>query len=309
MSARDCPFCCRRWPRTEQLKLIVVGGEADLIARYRQEAAKYQLGNRVKFVGMQSDVRPYLWSSDVFVFPSLYETFSLVTYEAAASGLPIVASHLYGVEDLLKDGDNGFLIETTVGGVTRGAGACPEPEPGRPPRHGPTSPAGSFRLLRRALCRCLAGLLLPAHGGLIYKVSLTVSFCVRTGSVRGIAAWCLKLDCVTARGHGWAEPSRTRCLEESSPQKPSVSVLITCFNYGAYVGQAIESVLAQTYPPAEIIVSDDASQDNSCEVVESYISRGYGIRLLRNPHGGMAANLNAAYRKLFGGFDLPARCG
>ena len=104
----------------EQVKLIVVGGQPDLIARYRDEAAKYHLGNRVKFVGMQSDVRPYLWSSDVFVFPSLYETFSLVTYEAAASGLPIVASHLYGVEDLLQDGDNGFLIETSVAGVKSG---------------------------------------------------------------------------------------------------------------------------------------------------------------------------------------------
>src|SRR5580698_1772495 len=86
----------------------------------------------------------------------------------------------------------------------------------------------------------------------------------------------------------------------SLPEKPSVSVLITCFNYGAYVGQAIESALEQTYPPAEIIVSDDDSQDNSCEVVESYISRGLGIRLLRNPHGGMAANLNADYRNCTG---------
>lgn len=104
-------------PGMERFKLIVVGGEADLIARYGE---KYQLGDRVKFVGMQADVRPYLWSSDVFVFPSLYETFSLVTYEAAASGLPVVVSHLYGVEDLLVDGDNGFLIETTVEGVRRG---------------------------------------------------------------------------------------------------------------------------------------------------------------------------------------------
>jgi glycosyltransferase involved in cell wall biosynthesis len=87
---------------------------------------------------------------------------------------------------------------------------------------------------------------------------------------------------------------------KSFPQKPSVSVLITCFNYGAYVGQAIDSALAQTYPPAEIIVSDDASHDNSCEVVESYVSRGHGIRLLRNPHGGMAANLNAAYQNSTG---------
>jgi glycosyltransferase involved in cell wall biosynthesis len=104
----------------EQVKLVVVGGQPDLIARYRDEAVKHRLGSRVKFAGMQSDVRPYLWSSDVFVFPSLYETFSLVTYEAAASGLPIVASHLYGVEDLLQDGNNGFLIETSVAGVSDG---------------------------------------------------------------------------------------------------------------------------------------------------------------------------------------------
>jgi glycosyltransferase involved in cell wall biosynthesis len=83
-------------------------------------------------------------------------------------------------------------------------------------------------------------------------------------------------------------------------RKPSVSVLITCFNYGAYVGRAIDSALQQTYPPAEIIVSDDGSQDNSCEVVESYVKRGFGIRLLHNPHGGMASNLNAAYRTCSG---------
>jgi glycosyltransferase involved in cell wall biosynthesis len=107
-------------PRVESIKLVVVGGESDLIARYSAEAAKLGLADRIKFAGMQKDVRPYLWSSDVFVFPSLYETFSLVTYEAAASGLPIVVSHLYGVEDLLQDGDNGFLIETTANGVRSG---------------------------------------------------------------------------------------------------------------------------------------------------------------------------------------------
>jgi glycosyltransferase involved in cell wall biosynthesis len=82
--------------------------------------------------------------------------------------------------------------------------------------------------------------------------------------------------------------------------RPAVSVLITCFNYGAYVGRAINSALQQTFPPAEIIVSDDGSQDNSCEVVESYIKRGVGVRLLRNAHAGMAANLNAAYRSCSG---------
>jgi glycosyltransferase involved in cell wall biosynthesis len=107
-------------PGMEVVKLVVVGGEPDLIARWNGELVKYRLSDRVQFVGMQSDVRPYLWSSDVFIFPSLYETFSLVTYEAAAAGLPIVVSHLYGVEDLVVDGDNGFLVETSVEGVREG---------------------------------------------------------------------------------------------------------------------------------------------------------------------------------------------
>jgi glycosyltransferase involved in cell wall biosynthesis len=109
-----------RAPETKPIQLIVVGGQSDLIARCTMELAKHQLSDRVKFVGMQSDVRPYLWAADVFTFPSLYETFSLVTYEAAAAGLPIVVSHLYGVEDLLVDGENGFLVETTVEGVRAG---------------------------------------------------------------------------------------------------------------------------------------------------------------------------------------------
>jgi glycosyltransferase involved in cell wall biosynthesis len=117
---KGLPLLLQALEGTERVKLIVVGGEPDLIARYVQQAARHQLQDRVKFVGMQADVRPYLWSSDVFLFPSLYETFSLVTYEAAAAGLPIVVSQLYGVEDLLQDGENGFLIETSVAGVREG---------------------------------------------------------------------------------------------------------------------------------------------------------------------------------------------
>jgi glycosyltransferase involved in cell wall biosynthesis len=41
---------------------------------------------------------------------SSYETFSLVTFEAAASGLPILATAVNGVRELIEDGRNGFLI-------------------------------------------------------------------------------------------------------------------------------------------------------------------------------------------------------
>ena len=79
------------------------------------------------------------------------------------------------------------------------------------------------------------------------------------------------------------------------PANPSVSVLITCYNYGPHVGEAIESALEQTYAVSEIVVSDDGSSDNSCEVVESYARRESRVKLVRGRHGGMAACLNGAY--------------
>jgi glycosyltransferase involved in cell wall biosynthesis len=101
-------------------KLIVVGGEADLIAAYRSEVARLHIDEQVVFVGMQTDVRPFFWVADAFAFPSSYETFSLVTYEAAAAGLPVIAPPLNGIEDLVRDGENGVVIARTVDGVSEG---------------------------------------------------------------------------------------------------------------------------------------------------------------------------------------------
>ncbi len=54
---------------------------------------------------------------------------------------------------------------------------------------------------------------------------------------------------------------------------PSVSVVITNHDYGRFVGQAIDSVLAQTLKPLEVIVVDNGSTDNSQDVLRSYGDR------------------------------------
>lgn len=99
------------------LKLDVVGGEADYVRHWRERVASLGLGGQVVFRGMRQDLRPHLWGADALVFPSSYETFSLTTYEAAAAGLPILVSRLHGVEEILQDGVNGFLVERTASGV------------------------------------------------------------------------------------------------------------------------------------------------------------------------------------------------
>ena len=58
-----------------------------------------------------------------------------------------------------------------------------------------------------------------------------------------------------------------------STDRPTFAIVITCYNYSHYVGQAIESALRQTRPADEIIVLDDGSTDNSRNVISGYGGR------------------------------------
>jgi glycosyltransferase involved in cell wall biosynthesis len=101
-----------------RLKVLVVGGSRSLINEYRQRAVLLGLNGKVVFSGVQKDIRAYLWAADALVLPSLHETFSLVTLEAAAAGLPVLVTKLNGVEDFLRDGENGLLLQRDVSSVS-----------------------------------------------------------------------------------------------------------------------------------------------------------------------------------------------
>jgi len=81
------------------------------------------------------------------------------------------------------------------------------------------------------------------------------------------------------------------------PDKPLVSVLVPNYNYAKYIGETLESALRQTYPNFEVIVCDDGSKDNSCEVIESYVQKDSRIKLIRKENGGVSNALNTAYRE------------
>jgi glycosyltransferase involved in cell wall biosynthesis len=70
-----------------------------------------------------------------------------------------------------------------------------------------------------------------------------------------------------------------------------VTVMITVFNGAAYLGEAIESVLGQTYPEIELVVLDDGSTDASGDVARSY---GSALRYERQENAGMGAARNGA---------------
>src|SRR5262245_1919419 len=63
---------------------------------------------------------------------------------------------------------------------------------------------------------------------------------------------------------------------------PTVSVVIPVYARAAFVGAAVDSVLAQTFPSFEIVVVDDGSTDRSREIIRAY--RDPRVRLICHPH-------------------------
>lgn len=101
-----------------RLRLVVIGGQPAEIAEFQHRAKKLGVADQVRFVGMQKDVRPYLWAADVFAFPSAYEIFSLAILQAAAAGLPVLVSQgLYGAEEFVEPLVNGWVVPRDVAGV------------------------------------------------------------------------------------------------------------------------------------------------------------------------------------------------
>jgi len=68
-----------------------------------------------------------------------------------------------------------------------------------------------------------------------------------------------------------------------------ISAIIPVFNCGEYLGEAIQSVIDQTYQPHEIIVVDDGSTDKSSQVAKSFSSN---VKLYRKDKGGTATAIN-----------------
>lgn len=92
------------------LMLIGDGEERQSLEELVKES---NLGDCVTFVGQvpNEEVLEYMAASDVFALPSLSEGFPIVSLEAMASGLPIVATKVGGLPEIIKDGENGFLVE------------------------------------------------------------------------------------------------------------------------------------------------------------------------------------------------------
>jgi glycosyltransferase involved in cell wall biosynthesis len=87
------------------------------------------------------------------------------------------------------------------------------------------------------------------------------------------------------------------CAVESWSRNPVVSVIIPCYNGEAYLQEAIESALEQSYPDVEVIVVDDGSTDNSAQIAQRF-----PVRYIWQENRGLTASRNLGVWESRGSF-------
>jgi len=86
-------------------------------------------------------------------------------------------------------------------------------------------------------------------------------------------------------------------ISPPQPRSPLVSVVIPAYNCGRFIGEALDSVFDQDYPALEVIVVDDGSTDETCDVVARY---GSSVALVRQRNSGAAVARNEGMRRARG---------
>jgi len=98
---------CASEPVPMELWLV---GDGELRETVQKQVRMLGVEDRVRFLGVRSDVPDLLRAADVFVFPSRCEGNPLSVMEAMAVGLPVVATAVGGVPELVEDGVSGILV-------------------------------------------------------------------------------------------------------------------------------------------------------------------------------------------------------
>ena len=102
--------------QTNRTCRLVVAGAGNQENLYKELSKKYDLADQIHFAGKltMQELHTYYQKATVLVFPSRApETFGLVGIEAMSYGLPVIASHVGGIEEWLTDGETGYFFSVS----------------------------------------------------------------------------------------------------------------------------------------------------------------------------------------------------
>lgn len=244
-------------------------------AELRQRIAASGLADRILLPGLRANPHPVLARLDLLLMSSRDDPFPRVVLEAGGHGVPCVA-------------------------FAEAGGAAEFVAPAGEPPAGATVPAGLDPVeLARAARELLSD---PAR---LRRCGEAAAERAKTLDVGVLAPRVLaELRSVVPApppAHPCPLPGGQRRVRVELPEAPRVSVLMTSFNYGRYVGEAIASVAAQTVAPAQLLIVDDGSQDDSVERIREAIDGlPFEVSFECQENAGQAAALNRAFERANG---------
>ena len=253
------------------LTVSLYGERAANRSAYAERLETDATGRPVRFCGpyRHAQLSAILARHDVLVVPSICEeTFSLVTREALQAGLPVIAARRGALPEVIQDGVNGLLFE-----------------------------AGNADDLRRCLER------------LRTDTRLREQLAPASTPMRDPQAYAQDMEAVyEAVREDKSMEDRPRpgplAVGEGRPELTStraVSVCLPTYNGAAFIKEALDSVLGQTYQDFELLIVDDGSTDTTLDIVQSFSDPR--IQLHRNPERlGIPANWNRCLELAGGAF-------
>ncbi|MCC6457175.1 MAG: glycosyltransferase family 4 protein [Caldilineaceae bacterium] len=98
-------------PTRPRLVLLIAGRQGNASAELQGLCRQKKVIDQVRFLGHRDDIPELLAAADLFVFPSLYEGLGTALIEAMALGLPIVASKIPAIAEVVEEGKNALLVQ------------------------------------------------------------------------------------------------------------------------------------------------------------------------------------------------------
>ncbi len=254
-----------------------VAGRQPYVDRLHEAAA----GLSVHWGGVykRSALQAILTEHDVLVMPVTWEeTFSLVTREALQAGLPVIAARRGALPEVVEDGRNGLLFE-------------------------PENAADLQHCLRRLLNEPgLLARLKPGRfawrdtGAYAQDVEQMYQEVVAQSGSCPVALQSTERSSPSDQASDASGPAGLPHPIRDTPPDPTpprLSVCLPTYNGEAYVAEAVQSVLQQSYRAFEIVVVDDGSSDRTLDILQTFTDPR--IRIYQNPRQrGIPGNWNAA---------------
>ena len=229
---------------------LVFVGDGPLGKHLKHVALSLGVDDRVEFVGHVDNVWPYLQRAAVFVQPSRSEPLGIAVLEAMAAGRPVVAAATGGLTELVSP-ETGILV----------------------PPNDVDALAGAILLFLRS----------PAFADSVGEFGRKVA--AGHTAEQMVRRYTDLYKSLIAQRKAAPRAHTSQIVSTSSMDSqsggPTMTIGLPVRNGARTLRQALDSCLRQTYPDIEVVVSDNASTDETPQIIEDYCRRDPRVRFLR----------------------------